>query len=102
MIAPIAHALVDSDHRSADNQGAVAGSLGLVSLLQEKKSLFVPTATAQAISTTTNRTHKVEPEVVDIRFSAFLKLREIGMAADARPHAAQCTPARRMGAASSA
>jgi hypothetical protein len=37
----------------------------------------------------------VQPEVIEIRFGTSGELRKLGVAANAGPHAAQCTPTKR-------
>lgn len=70
-------------------------SLRLVNLLQAKKSFFILAKTAQAVPTTTDRAHEVHAEAVEIRLGTSRELWELGMAADAGPHATHTTLARR-------
>ena len=74
----------------------LAVSLWLIDLLQTQKPFLVLAEAAQAIAPPTDRAHEVQAEAVKGGLGASCELRELGMAADAGPHAGKNTPAERL------
>lgn len=71
--------------------------LRLVNLLQVKEPFLVFAKALQAIPAAAHGAHEVQAEAIDVRLGASREFRELGMAADAGPHASEHTPGQRQG-----